>query len=129
MQDNESMLDFLDTFGLKKAHLAFGAAYSDLTMDEEYFMILDSPEKWESDDKYKTLWILNSFFFKYRSEVMPHLQEKIYSEAIIQAGRTKDEYAGDIVYPIIAESFHEYVLEWEVEIACEVERAKSLAYG
>lgn len=130
MSDEVVDLKFLQTFELREVRMIFGgiADQSSSTEETSFFLVLDTPEKWESQNSYKTLWILNSYFHEFKQKQLGDILYEIEAKAINELGYAAVDDVGHIMRPIVSEHFHKYVSELEIEIAWEIEKAKSPYY-
>lgn len=116
------MLDCLETFEL------YGVGICFLKNNESYKITINMPDKEISYEQKVSFLVINDYFKKFLDRDMEAIYENI--ELITRIKRySRDDNILDIAVPLFCKFFKNYILEFEMEIACDIEREKSPFYA
>ena len=128
MDDSNLMLDYLKTFDLYNVDIQYYDIHHDSgATSSKIKLALSTKIKYIPKERITSFLIFSSFFdtFLIRdiNTIYDEIKAKIYKKG-------SDEYANErtLINDVISQYFYNYVKEYEVEIYCELERAKSPFY-
>lgn len=124
-------LDFLSVFGLYDVEMVFVAQdrsfnlfAGDPSDDTNTINMLYTPEQYSSEENYKIFLVLALLYRRFQREKADECYDIIYTKAIDEAGLSKEDDAGEFIFPVLYKFFKAYVQEREKEIHTLIQRAK-----